>query len=98
METASIRQLPDRLYRDSVSLKSRKFTPLLVGRVDSREPRGALPWTARTMWNAVPTERTSPPAHFRGPLLPRAQLIEKTQPRAAKRWPAGVSDPLLLNS
>jgi hypothetical protein len=51
METASIRHLPDRLnWRlRPVSSASRKFTPLLVARADSRRPRGALSWSA---WQA----------------------------------------------
>src|SRR6266478_9414160 len=79
METASIRQLSDRLYPVMLSLPSRKFTPLLVGRVDSRVPRGALPCTARTSWHPVPTERTSPSAHSTGPLLPLVQPTESSQ-------------------
>ena len=79
METASIRHPSYRRYRDPLCLPSRKFTPLLVGRVDSRAPRGALPCTARTSGRSVTMERTSPSAGSRGPLLPRVQLAENSQ-------------------
>ena len=81
METASIRHTSYRLYSVMFSLPSRKFTPLLVGRVDSRVPRGALPCTARTSGRPVPMERTSPSAGSRGPLLPRVQLSENSYTR-----------------
>src|SRR5712691_8961479 len=74
METASLRQLPDRVISWLlVSLESRTFTLLLVGRVDSREPKGALPWTA---WQA--RQRSSPSARSTGPLLPRVQRTENS--------------------
>src|SRR5262245_36031183 len=44
-----------------LSLPSRKSTPLLVGRVDSLAPRGALPCTARTSGRSV----TMAPRHIR---------------------------------
>jgi hypothetical protein len=50
--TTIVGQANRRIY-PAGSLKSRKFIPLLVGRVDSREPRGALPWSSFTSWKPV---------------------------------------------
>jgi len=94
METASIRHSSRRLtsvHTHSVTLRSRRLTPLLVARVDSLEPRGALPWSARTLWHSVPMERTSPSAHSTGPLLPREQFTKSSNGRAAKQRLAEVS-------
>jgi hypothetical protein len=79
MGTASIRRLSDRLYPVMLSLPSRKFTRLLVARVDSRVLRGVLPCIARTSWRPVPMERTSPSARSRGRLPPRVHLTENSQ-------------------
>src|SRR5262245_11500820 len=79
MGTASIRRPSYRQYRDPLCLPSPKFTPLLVGRVDSGAPRGALLCTARTSERPVTMERTSPSAGSKGPLLLRAQVAESSQ-------------------
>jgi hypothetical protein len=85
METASISQLRDREKRlHPVFLASLKRTPSPVGRVDSREPRGVLRWSA---WQAG--QRSSPPARLAGPLPLLLQLTENSHSRAANRWGAG---------
>ena len=105
METASIRQLSDRqnfrIY-PAGSLKSRKLTPLLAGPVDSRKPRGALPWSSSTSWkpvvSPVASKRTTSSAHSTGPSLSRAQLAEKVN-RAEKGCRVeefGATSPLSL--
>src|SRR5437016_11160979 len=74
METASIQPLPERVHRlQAISLESRKFTPLVVGRVDSREHRRALPWCA---WQTF--LRGHSPARSMGPLRHQVQLTENS--------------------
>src|SRR5687767_9514770 len=36
-----------------VTLRSRRLTPSLVARVDSREPTGVLPWTSASIHNPL---------------------------------------------
>src|SRR5215831_9382566 len=96
METSFIRQFTERLYRDPMSSRSRKFTSLLVGQVDSRVRRGALPCIARTSWHSVTMERTSPSAHSTGRLLPPAQLSENGNTCTEKRCRAELSDTVPL--
>src|SRR5262245_60905788 len=93
METGSIRHfLSHRLNLDPLSLPSRKFTPLLVGRVDSPEPWEALSCTVRTSGHPVTMERTSPTAGSSAPLLPRVQLTDNVHTRMEKRCRVEVSD------
>src|SRR5262245_530093 len=79
METTSIRHMshrPTLVHDHLVTLRSRKLTALLVARVDSPAPRGALSWSEPTSSPSAPMERTSLSARSAGALLPRAQLTE----------------------
>src|SRR6516165_2028652 len=88
METASIRNLPEQLNRwicllarlwvrslETVIFRSRKNTRLLVARVGSPEPKGALP--LRATITRIRGLRMGSVARSPGPFLLRAQITEK---------------------
>src|SRR5262249_7397256 len=109
METASIRNLPQQLNQwicllarlwvrslGTVIFRSRKNTRLLVARVGSPEPKGALPLRAtitRIRGLLMGSVARSP-----GPLLLRAQRIEKTQSARGGAMAGKGSAPFPLNA
>src|SRR5215471_3846988 len=99
MGTESIRHLsrpPTSVHNHLATLRSPRLTQLLGARVDSLEPREALPWSARISSHSAPTERTSPSARSATEASPlRAPLTDSGPASRGEAIGAEVSDPFL---